>query len=113
LGWKPVLEHLYRRGSCYVTFCVRFNLKKKMKGSKTSTFFQSLASFMVVYCFLTLDTRTILSPFINNPLTQIKEMFQHILHPSLERSVIKEPECFMTTVKQITSFHYEALFCVD
>jgi hypothetical protein len=84
-----------------------------MKGSKTSTFFQSLASFMVVYCFLTLDTRTILSPFINNPLTQIKEMFQHILHPSLERSVIKEPECFMTTVKQITSFLYEALFCVD
>nr|CAH0102067.1 unnamed protein product [Daphnia galeata] len=68
-----------------------------MKGSKTSTFFQSVASFMVVYCFLTLDTRTILSPFINNPLTQIKELFQHILQPSLERSVIKEPECFMTT----------------
>lgn len=69
-----------------------------MKGSKTSTFFQSVASFMVVYCFLTLDTRTILSPFINNPLTQIKELFQNILQPSLERSVIKEPECFMTTV---------------
>lgn len=67
-----------------------------MKG--TSTFFQSVASFVIVYCFLTLDTRTVLSPFVNNPFTQIKELLQHILQPRLERCIIQEPESFMTTV---------------
>lgn len=75
-----------------------------MKG--TSTFFQSVASFVIVYCFLTLDTRTVLSPFVNNPFTQIKELLQHILQPRLERCIIQEPESFMTTPEIIVSRGY-------
>lgn len=94
VGWKVCWSqgHIITGGEKETKFSVR----SKMKG--TSTLFQSVASFVIVYCFLTLDTRTVLSPFVNNPFAQINEFLQHILQPRLERSVIQEPESFMSTV---------------